>query len=244
MTFVAARTAKPDPPKGRFGGYASAVLLCTASRAACSSSSRSLQPSSFASSSAACSAGSCARSSRSARAQFSSGVPESSLSEISYARSRISLCDAHHCPCVSSCRRSDEDTPEQEAHRLAQPGRCGTCTSWEPCYARSSRSAASSPGTTRKNAQLPRCSRSTSPASSSTLRWWLTVGWPSPSGSVRWQTQASPSGWDWRRLMMRRRAGSARALSEAASAVASVGSSAPARSGGHEAEIDGTVFTT
>ena len=34
--------------------------------------------------------------------------------------------------------------------------------------------AAAARGRTRKKAQLPRCSRSTSPASSSTLMWWLT----------------------------------------------------------------------
>ena len=41
---------------------------------------------------------------------------------------------------------------------------------------RSARSAASGSSRTRKYAQVPRCSRSTSPAFRSTLRWWLTVG--------------------------------------------------------------------
>ena len=51
--------------------------------------------------------------------------------------------------------------------------------------ARSSRSDASCSLITLKYAQLPRCSRATRPASSSTRRWWLTVGCVSPSGSVR-----------------------------------------------------------
>jgi L-amino acid N-acyltransferase YncA len=42
--------------------------------------------------------------------------------------------------------------------------------------ASSARSAASGSSRTRKKAQLPRWSRSTSPACRSTFRWWLTVG--------------------------------------------------------------------
>ena len=51
------------------------------------------------------------------------------------------------------------------------------------------------------------------PGLSSTFRWWLTVGWLRPSGSVRWQTQASWPGWAWIRLSSRSRAGSAITLS-------------------------------
>src|ERR1700742_619933 len=52
-------------------------------------------------------------------------------------------------------------------------------------------------------------------------RWWLTVGWDKPSGAVRSQTHASPSGADWIRLSRRRRAGSASAFKTPASRSAS-----------------------
>ena len=44
-----------------------------------------------------------------------------------------------------------------------------------------------------KYAHLPRCSRSTRPASRSFLMWWETVGCESPSGSMRLQMQTGSS---------------------------------------------------
>ena len=64
------------------------------------------------------------------------------------------------------------------------------------------------------------------------FRWWLTVGWLRPSGSVRWQTHASWPGWAWIRLSRRSREGSAIAFSAAASCSASPGSSGAWSSGG------------
>jgi len=55
-----------------------------------------------------------------------------------------------------------------------------------------SASESNAPGTRVKYAHTPRLSRVTRPASTSTLRWWETVGWDNPSGSVRSHTQASP----------------------------------------------------
>jgi hypothetical protein len=42
---------------------------------------------------------------------------------------------------------------------------------------------------------VPRRERVTRPASCSTFRWWLTVGWVSSSGVVSSHTHASPSAW-------------------------------------------------
>src|SRR5829696_1419871 len=76
-----------------------------------------------------------------------------------------------------------------------------------------------------------------SPASASTVRWWLTVGWLLPTGSSRWQLQAEPSGAAAIRDSSWSRTGSARALKAAASSVASCSSSGPASSGEQQASI-------
>src|ERR687898_2626681 len=46
-----------------------------------------------------------------------------------------------------------------------------------------------------KKAHLPRCSRSSRPASTSFFRWWDTVGCASPTGSFTAHPHASPPPW-------------------------------------------------
>src|SRR5581483_7975235 len=80
----------------------------------------------------------------------------------------------------------------------------------------------------------PRCSRSTSPASSSFLRWCETVGCASPSGSTSSHTHTG-SPVVASRLTIRTRAGSASDLKSAAVAAASASSSTGAASGAQQA---------
>src|SRR5262249_54659472 len=61
----------------------------------------------------------------------------------------------------------------------------------------------------------------TRPASASCFMWCDTVGWASPTGSMRSQMQASPSGWAAISDSSRSRVGSARALNRRASCPAS-----------------------
>ena len=100
--------------------------------------------------------------------------------------------------------------------------------------------ASSALSTTRKYAHLPRCSRVISPASSSCLRWWETVGCDSPSGAVRSQTHApSPfaAAWAAIRETSRTRLGSPSALNTRARRSAVAGSIALAVTGAqHEAK--------
>src|SRR5690606_5605254 len=85
--------------------------------------------------------------------------------------------------------------------------------------------AVSASGTTRYQAQVPRRSRASSPASTRILRWWLTVPWDSPRAAVRSQTQASPASAVETRWISCTRAGSASALNPAATRTASSRSS-------------------
>ena len=62
----------------------------------------------------------------------------------------------------------------------------------------------------------PRLSRSRSPASCRTFRWWLIVGWDRSNASLRSQTQASPPGWEATRDISRSLTGSASAFSSGA----------------------------
>ena len=112
---------------------------------------------------------------------------------------------------VVSRRAAAEDVEGGEAHRGGGQAAAGV--------PRIAARAPSAPGTGLNQAHRPRFSRCSTPASTSTLRWWLTVGWLSPIGAVRSQTQASPlaSTID----SSRSRAGSASALSRPASSSAS-----------------------
>src|SRR5215212_3652766 len=76
-----------------------------------------------------------------------------------------------------------------------------------------------------------------SPASASTVRWWLTVGWLLPTGSSRLQLQADPSGAAATSDRSWSRTGSASTLNAAASSVACCSSSGPANSGEQHASM-------
>ena len=108
----------------------------------------------------------------------------------------------------------------------------GTTT---PRLLSTSASESSAPGTRVKYAQTPRLSRCSSPASTSTFRWWDTVGWVSPNGSVRSQTHASPPSWAAISDSSRNRAGSAMAFNVWARSVAASASSGSRTSGAQHA---------
>src|SRR5665647_870815 len=93
----------------------------------------------------------------------------------------------------------------------------------------------SAPGTSEKYAHTPRFSRWTRPASTRVFRWWETVVWLSPSGSVRSQTQASPPSSAASNEIRRSRAGSAIALSTEASPMASSAARGAVCSGAQQA---------
>src|SRR5674476_945304 len=93
----------------------------------------------------------------------------------------------------------------------------------------------SAPGTREKCAHTPRFSRWTRPASTRVFRWWETVGWLSPSGTVRSHTQASPPSLAASNEITRSRAGSAIALSTEASPMASSAARGAVCSGAQQA---------
>lgn len=84
----------------------------------------------------------------------------------------------------------DDNHGEQSAaEELTQRAASRWCVAHALVSSRATESRA--PGTRAKCAQVPRWLRLRNPASVSTLRWWETVGWLSPTGAVRSQAQAS-----------------------------------------------------
>ena len=102
---------------------------------------------------------------------------------------------------------------------------------------RAARTWSSRSASRRYQAHLPRFSRVTRPASTSTDMWCETVGWDRPMGSTRSQAQTSPSPAAATIESRRSRAGSASTLKTPASSSASASSRAPSPSGVQQARV-------